>query len=293
MFLLKSTLFRVKWLHCEFGFSSPALSPEIPEWSVSATLALFNCVLRGHKLPPFFNATNGIWERLPDTYSHLHDGGRGGLCSIRITCRRRRRQPFWERVPGTWNSIRRDSRNRWESGALVGMAVTGGGHRRSGRSPEGAAFSGVVRRRRRGDGPTIVRVKRWGYKAISDDGRGRRGRRRDTGSLGIVGGHAIRTGSILLVVVYHAISIPLGVVRSVRVNSPSRRRGRQRRRRVTRGYMANTASHVTRWGGLRSVPWVTRRPVAAAVWGRRRRRIGILFFMSGSTLWNLDMNAFS
>lgn len=166
------------------------------------------------------------------------------------------------------------------------MAVTGGGHRCSGRSPEGAAFSGVVRRRRRGDGPTIVRVKRWGYKAISDDGRGRRGRRRrDAGTLGIVGGHAVRAGSILLVVVYHAISIPLGVVRSVRVNSPSGRRGRQRRRRVTRGYMANAASHVTRWGGLMSVPWVSRRPVAAAVWGRRRRRrIGILFFVSGATL---------
>lgn len=163
------------------------------------------------------------------------------------------------------------------------MAITGRGHRRRGRSPEGAAFSGVVRRRRWGDGPTIVRVNRWGYKAISDNGRGGRGRRRDTGTLGIVG-HAVRTGSILLVVVYHAISIPLAIVWSVRVNSPSRRRGRQRRGRVTRGHMANAASHVTRWGGLWSVPWVMRRPIATAVWGRRRRRIGILFFMSGTTL---------
>lgn len=161
----KSTLFRAKWLHCEVGFSSPARSPEIPECTVSATLTLFHCVWAVTSCPRIANATKGIWEILPDTYSHLHDrGGKGGaLCSISITCRWRRRQPFCERVPGTWNSIRRDSRNRWESGALVGMAVTGGGHRRSGRSPEGAAFSGVVRRRRRGDGPTIVRVKRWGY----------------------------------------------------------------------------------------------------------------------------------
>lgn len=66
VFLLKSTLFPVKWLHCEFGLSSPALSPEIPERSFSATLALFHCVWEVTSCPHLqcdeWNLRNTSWH---------------------------------------------------------------------------------------------------------------------------------------------------------------------------------------------------------------------------------------
>lgn len=107
----------------------------------------------------------------------------------------------------------------------------------------------------------------------------------------LVGGHAIRTGSIFLIVIYHAISVPLTIIGTVRINSPSRGGGWQRRGRVTWGYMAESASHVTGRGRLMSLSWVARGPIATTVWGRRG--VVIPFIMPGAALRNLDVDAFS
>lgn len=213
-----------------------------------------------------------------------------GPRSISVACRRWRRQPFCVGVPGTWNSVSRDTGNRRESGALVGVAVTGGGHRRTRRSPERAAISGVVRRRRRREGTTLIWIKRCGHKTVSDDGWRRRGRRRSPRTLVLVGGHAIRTGSIFLIIIYHAISVPLTIIGTVGIYSPSRRRGWQRGGRVTWRYMAKATSHVTRWRRLVPISWIPRGPIAPTVWGRRG--VVLPFVVSGAALWNLDMDAF-
>lgn len=119
-----------------------------------------------------FTGTNGNFRKdinisLPQTYSHLY---MSGPRLISVACRRWRRQPFSVGVPGAWNSVCRDPGNRRESGALVGVAITGRGHRRARCSPEGTAISGVVRGRRRWEGATLIRVKRRGHKTVSDNG---------------------------------------------------------------------------------------------------------------------------
>lgn len=108
---------------------------------------------------------------------------------------------------------------------------------------------------------------------------------------GAGGGHSIRASPILLVIIDHAIPIPLAVVGTVRVHGPSRGGRWQGRGRVARGHWPNTAPHETRWGGVRPVARVAGGPVATVVWGRR----WVLFFsiVSGAALGNLDMDAFS
>lgn len=108
---------------------------------------------------------------------------------------------------------------------------------------------------------------------------------------GAGGGHAIRTSPILLIVIDHAISIPLAIVGTVRINGPSRGRWWQRRGRVTWGHRANAASHETRWRRLMPVSWIAWGPIATMVWGRRR--VLLFSIMPGAALGNLDMDAFS
>lgn len=204
-------------------------------------------------------------------------------CLISVACRRWRRQPICVGVPCTWNSVCR---------AIIGVAVTGRGHWCGRRSPKRTSISGVVWGRRRWrKGPTLIWVERRVRKTVSDDGWRGRGRRRHAGTLVVVGGHAIRTGSILLIVIYHAISVPLSIVRAIWINCSSRGRGRQRRGGVTWGYVAKTTPHVARWRRLGPLSWITWGPIATPVWGRRG--VIIPFFMSGTTLGNLDMDAFA
>lgn len=225
---------------------------------------------------------------LSQTYSHLH---MPRPCLISVACRRWRRQPVGVGVPGAWNSVSRDPGNRRESGALVGVAIAGRGHLRARRSPEGTAISCVVRGRRRWEGSTLVRVKRRSHKTISDNGWWGWGRRRGAGTLVLIGGHAIWARSVLLIVIYHAIPVPLALIRTVGINSSSRGRRWQRRGRVTWGYMAEAASHVAGWGRLVSLSWIAWGPIATSVWGRWR--IVIPFIMSGAAFGNLDMDAFT
>lgn len=225
---------------------------------------------------------------LPHTYSHLH---MLGLCLISVACRWWRRQPFCVGVPGTWNSVCWDPGNRRESGSLIGVTITGGGHWRARQSPEGAAISGVVWGRRRWKGATLIWVKRRGHKSVSDNGWGWRGRRRGTNTLVFVRGDAIRTSSVLLIVIYHAVSVPLTIIGTVRINSSSRGRGWQRRGWVTWGYVAEAASQVAGWGRLVPLSWIAWGPIATSVWGRRG--VVITFVVSGTALGDLDMDAFA
>lgn len=106
----------------------------------------------------------------------------------------------------------------------------------------------------------------------------------------IIGGDAIRTGSVLLIIIYHAIPLPLALIGTLRVNGSSRGRGRQRGGRVTWGHVADAAPQVAGWGRLRPFSWVAWRPVATPV--GRRRRVVFPFVVSGSALGNLNMDAF-
>lgn len=206
-----------------------------------------------------------------------------GPCLISVACRRWRRQPVCVGVPGSRNSICRDPGNRRETGALIGVAITSRGHWRARRSPERTTVSGVVRGRRRGQRPTLIRVERRGHKTVSHDGWGGRGRRRGASTLVLVGGDAIRTSSVLLIVIYHAISVPLTLIGTVRVNSSSGGRGRQRRSRVTWGYVAEAASQVAGRGRLMPLSWIAWGPIASPVW-RRRGGVVVPFVMSGAAL---------
>ena len=107
----------------------------------------------------------------------------------------------------------------------------------------------------------------------------------------LVGGNAIRTGSVLLIVIYHAISVPLTLIGTVRVNGSSGGRGRQRRGGVTWGYVTEAAPQVA--GRWRLVPfsWIAWGPIACPVWGRRG--VVVPFIMSGTALRNLYMDAFA
>lgn len=243
------------------------------------------------KLLMAFFGTDGNFKNfknssLPQTYSHLH---MTGPCLIGIACRRWHRQSICIGISGTWNSVCGDPGNRRESGALIGVAITGRGHWRARRSPEGTAISGIVRGRRRREGSTLIRVKRRGHKTVSDDGWRGRGRRGGTSSLVLIRSHAIWAGSVFLIVIYHAIPVPLTIVRTVRINSSSRGRGWQRRGRVTWGHVAEATSQVAGWGRLMPLSWIVGGPIATPVWGRRW--IVLTLIMSGTALRNLDMDA--
>lgn len=106
-----------------------------------------------------------------------------------------------------------------------------------------------------------------------------------------VGGHAVRTSSVLLIVIYHAVSFPVTLIRSFRINCSSRGRRWQRRGGVTWGHMAKAASHEAGWGRLVPLSWVARGPIATPVWGRRW--VVFSFILSGTALRNLDMDAFA
>lgn len=107
----------------------------------------------------------------------------------------------------------------------------------------------------------------------------------------LIGGDAIRTGSVLLIVIYHAVPVPLTLIGTFRINCPSRGRRWQRRGRVTWGDMAETASHIAGWGRLVPLSWIARGPISTPVWGRRG--VVIPFIVSRPTLRNLDMDAFA
>lgn len=106
-----------------------------------------------------------------------------------------------------------------------------------------------------------------------------------------VGSDAIRTGSVLLIVIYHTVSVPLTLVGTVRINSSSRGWGWQRRGWVTWRYMAEAAPQVARRWRLMPLSRIAWGPVAPSVW--RRRGVVIPFVMSGTALGNLDMDAFA
>lgn len=209
-------------------------------------------------------------------------------CSISVAGGGRRRgHPF--RVGRPRNSVSRHPGRRRESRAIVGVAVIGGRHRRILYPPQGAAIPRVIRGRRRGrwgEGSPIVRVERRGHETVSSGGR-----RRGWGVRGAGGGHSIRAHPILLVIIDHAVPIPLAVVGTVGVHGPSRGGRWQGRGGVTRGHRPNAAPHETRWGGVGPVSWVAGGPVATVVWGRRR--VFLFSIVSGAALGNLDMDAFS
>lgn len=209
-------------------------------------------------------------------------------CSISVAGGGRRRgHPF--RVGRPRDSVSRHPGRRRKSGAIVGVAVIGGRHRRILCPPQGAAIPRVIRRRRRGrwgQGSAIVRVERRGHETVSSGSRRRGWRVRGAG-----GGHSIRARPIFLVIIDHAVPIPLAVVGTVGVHRPSRGRWWQGRGGVARGHRPNATPHETRWGGVRPIARVAGGPVATVVWGRR----WVLFFsiVSGAALGNLDMDAFS
>lgn len=99
---------------------------------------------------------------------------------------------------------------------------------------------------------------------------------------------SVRTGSVLLIVIYNTVSLPVALIGTLWINWPSRGRGRKGGSWITRGHRAGP--HVAGWGRLRALSWKMWRPIASPVWGRRRRVL-FTFFIFRSTLRNLNMDA--
>lgn len=174
----------------------------------------------------------------------------------------RRRRPLRVGVPGSGSpvhrrSIHRSPGQRGEPGPLVGVPVTSRHRGRRGCSPDGASVPGHVGGRSRWG--ALVWVMAPNSEALPNQGRGRRRRRGiDTGAPVVVAPHAVRAGSVFLIVIDHPVGFSLAVA-TVGIHRSSRGRGRQRRRSVL--------GHALSVGRLGPLPRVARRIIASA-WRR-------------------------